>query len=85
MLMAHLVVFILSMSGFQLLAMATSRGKFWQRRDLFWSGWLLLLAGLMAALSGWRPGLGLTLWLGYLSAGAGVVFLVRIRGRRETR
>lgn len=83
--MIHLVICLLSISGFQLLAMATSRGKFWQRRDLFWSGWLMLLAGLISALSVWRLDLGLTLWLGHLSIAAGAVFLVRIKERRAAR
>lgn len=83
--MTHLILFILSIAGFQLLAITTSRGKFQHRRDGFWLGWLTLLMALMAAIHIWRSGLGLTLWLGYLSAGSGVVFFLKIWGRRDAR
>lgn len=76
--MAHLAVLSLSTLGFLLLAITTSQGALRYRRGLFWLGWILLLLALAAALDFWSLGLGLTLWLGYLSAGAGVVFLVRV-------
>ncbi len=83
--MAHLAVLILSTQGFLLLAITTSQGAFRHRRGPFWLGWLLLLLALAAALGFWSLGLGLTLWLGYLSAGAGVVFLVRALGGPDAR
>ncbi len=83
--MAHLVVLSLSILGFQLLAITTSPRAFRHRGGLFWLGWLLLMLALAAALGFWSLGVGLTLWLGYLSAGAGVVFLVRVQGGANAR
>ncbi len=83
--MAHLTVLSLSTLGFLLLAITTSRGALRYRRGLFWLGWLLLLLALAAALGFWSFGLGLTLWLGHLSAGAGLVFLARILGVADAR
>ncbi|MBY6032605.1 ABC transporter substrate-binding protein [Marinobacter daepoensis] len=81
--MTHLIVFTLSFAGFQLLAITTPKGTFRHRRDGFWLGWLMLLTALIAAIHIWHPGLGLALWLGYLSAGAGAVFVLNMSGRRH--
>ena len=46
---------------------------------------LLAMLALGAGLGFWSLGLGRTLWLGYLSAGAGLVFLVRVQGGADAR
>ncbi len=83
--MAHLTILSLSTLGFLLLAITRSQGALRYRLGLFWLGWLLLLLALAAALAFWSLGLGLTLWLGYLSAGAGLVFLTRVLGVADAR
>lgn len=76
--MLHLAILVLSIGGFQLLALARSKITARRQKTLFWLAWLLLLVALALSVSYWRVGPGLALWTGYLSAGAGTVFLLRL-------
>lgn len=82
--MVHGTVLLLTVLGFLLLALTHTRGSLQHRlslfwlKGLFWLGWLLLSVALTVAIGFWGSAQGATLWAGYLSAGAGLVFLCRV-------
>jgi len=78
----HLLVFLLALLGFQLLARKQRQAPRSRKLVLFWLGWLSLLIALAGAIWTWGFELGLTLWLGHMSAGAGSIFLFRIWRQR---
>ncbi|MBA4503253.1 hypothetical protein [Marinobacterium marinum] len=83
--MVHLLVLTLSVAGFHVLAMTTGQGAWRHRPVLYRLGWCLLWGALIVASVLWGGGLGVTLGVGYLSAGAGLVFMGRIVVKRYGR